>query len=93
MEKIGSCGKPRTYIHNLNLCASTCKKCYISKGSYGKVVRGKYKENTGTEIAVAVKEIEINDIENVEVEVLQKIRHENIVRFYGTEQEEDCAEM
>jgi len=74
-------------LEELQICLSEeCeKKCYLGEGNYGKVIRGTYKNGElkkVQDIKVAVKKIENRRFSDIEIEILRKLRHHNIVRYY-----------
>lgn len=72
---------------NLNVKVS---KEILGEGAFGRVYLG---FNTDTGIQVAVKEMKLNDLKNMnktantlrkEIKLMQQLKHPNIVQYYGT---------
>lgn len=72
---------------NLNVIVS---KEILGEGAFGRVYLG---FNTDTGIQVAVKEMKLNDLKNMnktantlrkEIKLMQQLKHPNIVQYYGT---------
>ena len=61
----------------LGLC--WCKKCFLGKGGYSSVYRGRWKDK----VNVAVKVVDPDQIK-YEIKILQSVNnHPNILKYYG----------
>jgi serine/threonine protein kinase len=74
-------------IHqSVSLSISIDRKKVLGKGAYGIVYEGTWRDRK-----VAVKRIQIENVENNkgEVEALQKLDHPNVVKLYHVESDSD----
>jgi serine/threonine protein kinase len=66
---------------------STASDQILGKGSYGVVYKGIFQGSQ-----VAVKRINLDNVSQSkrEVEALQKLEHENVIRLFGYEDSDHC---
>ena len=54
INQVNDCKKQKDTIGNLTYCKSMCRKCFISEGSFGRVMKANFNRN-GTNENVAAK--------------------------------------
>jgi len=85
MSEAGCNKKLVKQIGKLSFNKCECNECYLGQGGFGDVYRGQFESKAN----VAVKRILITRAEVKDDILLNADNHQNILRYYTTETDED----